>query len=48
MKIFDHPLVQFIVFGFSMMAFFILVKTLVNMLPPQGIAGDIQKIALTA
>lgn len=44
----NHPLTQFIVFGFAMIGFFILVKMLVGKLSDNGLLGDIKKVVLTA
>ena len=44
----EHQLVQFTVFGFAMMAFFIAIKFLLNLLPDDGIIGDVKKTGMTA
>jgi len=44
----NHPLVQFIIFGFAMLGFFILVKMLVGKMSDNGVLGDIKKVVLTA
>lgn len=44
----NHPLTQFVIFGFAMMGFFILAKMFAGKLPDDGWAGDIKKVMLTA
>lgn len=44
----NHPLVQFVIFGLAMVAFFILLKMLASNLPDSGLTGDIKKVVLTA